>query len=228
MAHESKSAEVDLGEIDLGDGIEAVGATPRADDTLDEAESSDQGEPSSSGSTGSFAADTNLNGSSASPHHKGSQSSLQSSSSRTISLSTVSAVDEDPLKTGQRETLPPAYQDVEAQRRESDATTSTAGTDASEVTAEKQQAREERASGKGFFSWLTRTRPPPPYPSERTVSPEYTAGILSRLTFQWMSPIMSVSHGSSLCFIRTAESLHKVPLRVKLHIADVHSGRLGG
>lgn len=33
---------------------------------------------------------------------------------------------------------------------------------------------------------------PPPVPKERTVSREYGASFLSRLTFQWMSPAMAV------------------------------------
>lgn len=33
----------------------------------------------------------------------------------------------------------------------------------------------------------------PPIPKERQVSREYNAGFLSRLTFQWMAPLMSVS-----------------------------------
>jgi len=185
MVSESKFTEVDL-----GDGIEAV-EPPNADDN--EARSNNQAELSSTDPTNSLAVETYLEGNSASSRRKHSQSSLQSLSSRTISLSTVSKVEEDPLTRDKRETSPPAYQDVEAQRRESDATTSTIITTTSEVTIGKQQTREERAAGRGFFSWLTRTRPPPPYPSERTVSPEYTAGIFSRLTFQWMSPMMSVS-----------------------------------
>ncbi|USP75306.1 hypothetical protein yc1106_02580 [Curvularia clavata] len=35
---------------------------------------------------------------------------------------------------------------------------------------------------------------PPPVPKARTVSPEYTAGFLSRLTWQWMQPIMAVGY----------------------------------
>ncbi|KAL8672957.1 MAG: hypothetical protein Q9168_002590 [Polycauliona sp. 1 TL-2023] len=35
-----------------------------------------------------------------------------------------------------------------------------------------------------------KTRVPPPVPKERTVSREHTAGLLSRLTWQWMAPLM--------------------------------------
>ncbi|KAJ0106908.1 hypothetical protein J7T55_014984 [Diaporthe amygdali] len=183
MAPESKFTEVDL-----GDGIEAV--NPGNDLNADENEQgSSRLEPLSTESTGHLAAHTHLEGNTSGPDRKQSQSSLQSSSSRTISQSTLSGADEESLGKNRRDTSPPAYQDVELQRRESDASTITAS---SEVAVGKQETREERAAGKGFFSWLTRTRPPPSYPSERTVSPEYTAGILSRLTFQWMSPMMSV------------------------------------
>lgn len=191
MAPESRFTEVDL-----GDGIEAV--CPAHDPS-----------PDDDGACGSRAtimptdstANTHLNGHSVDSDRKHSHSSLQSSSSKAISLSTLSGVEEDPLKRDTRGTSPPAYQDLEAHRRESDATTSTVTTNTTEVTVGKEQTREERAAGKGFFSWLTRTRPPPPYPSERTVSPEYTAGIFSRLTFQWMSPMMSVSTDSIHSFL---------------------------
>lgn len=190
MAPESKFTEVDL-----GDGIEAVNSVhdPSADN--DEGSCS-RAELISTDSVGYLAANKHSGDNSSSSDRKHSQSSLQSSSSRTISLSTLSGAEEGPLERDKREISPPAYQDVESQRRESDATTSTVTTTTTEVTAGKQQTSEERAAGKGFFSWLTRTRPPPPYPSERTVSPEYTAGIFSRLTFQWMSPMMAVSTNS--------------------------------
>lgn len=46
--------------------------------------------------------------------------------------------------------------------------------------------------------WYRRLNPlkrrrKPPVPDERTVSPEYRASWLSRLTFQWMAPMMRVS-----------------------------------
>lgn len=37
-----------------------------------------------------------------------------------------------------------------------------------------------------------RWRPAPDAPTEPLVSPEYEAGFLSKLTFQWMTPLMSV------------------------------------
>lgn len=184
-------------EVDLGDGIEAVYSSNRDDG---DARHNNQAESSPAEPPGSFTANANFDGNSNCSCRKHSQSSLQSSSSRTISLSTIEDVNEDPLKRERRETSPPAYQDVGAERRESDATTSTVRTNTSDSEAGKQQTREERAAGKGFLSWLTRTRPPPPYPSERTVSPEYAAGIFSRLTFQWMSPMMSVSVKSFFFF----------------------------
>lgn len=197
MAPESKFTEVDL-----GDGIKAVntGHDPCADE--DEASSSNgEAEIMSTESTGNVSANMDPDGISVDTNRKPSQSSLHPSS-KTISQSTLSGDEEGPMKQNNRETSPPAYQDVEAQRRESDATTSTITTTTTEMTVGKQESREERAAGKGFFSWLTRTRPPPPYPCERTVSPEYAAGILSRLTFQWMSPMMSVSTGLYIVVFR--------------------------
>lgn len=47
-------------------------------------------------------------------------------------------------------------------------------------------------------SWGERLNPlkaknKPPIPKERKVSREYNAGFLSKLTFQWMAPLMQVS-----------------------------------
>lgn len=60
---------------------------------------------------------------------------------------------------------------------------------------------EQDASGKGDAQsrkWYQRLNPlrlrkVPPVPEERSVSPEYGAGILSVILFQWMSPLMNVS-----------------------------------
>jgi ATP-binding cassette, subfamily C (CFTR/MRP), member 1 len=57
------------------------------------------------------------------------------------------------------------------------------------------------ASGKGgaqkrkWYQKLNplRLRKIPPVPEKRSVSPEYGAGILSVILFQWMSPLMNVS-----------------------------------
>lgn len=197
MTSESKFTEVDL-----GDGIEAVNAGHDRGAGEDEASSSTgRAEIMLTESTTSLKDNTQPDGLSMHSDRKHSQSSLQSSSSKTMSQSTLSGAEDGPLEQDKRETSPPAYQDVESQRRESDATTSTITTTTTEMTAGKQQTREERAAGKGFLSWLTRTRPPPPYPSERIVSPEYTAGIFSRLTFQWMSPMMSVSTTPSVVIV---------------------------
>lgn len=188
-------------EVDLGDGIEAVNAGhDRGADEDEVSSSTGRAEIMSTESTAYLTDNTQPDGLSMDSDRKHSQSSLQSSSSNTISQSTIS-IAEGPLEQDKRETSPPAYQDVESQRRESNATTSTVTSTTTEVTTGKQKTREERAAGKGFLSWLTRTRPPPPYPSERTVSPEYTAGILSRLTFQWISPMMSVSTAPSVVVV---------------------------
>ncbi|KUI61105.1 Oligomycin resistance ATP-dependent permease YOR1 [Cytospora mali] len=164
MAVESKFYEVDL-----GDGVEAV-ETP----SMDEAGRSNT-----------------IHGSNPSrdPERKPSQNTLHTSSSRTISQSTLSMVDS--LKKARPELAPPAYHDVEAQPRQSEGT-ATLSEQETATSRQERRERQDRAAGRGFLSWLTRKRPPPSYPSERTVSPEYNAGIFSRLTFQWMSPLMSV------------------------------------
>ena len=57
------------------------------------------------------------------------------------------------------------------------------------------------------LTWSQRINPlkrhPPPVPTERSVSREYSANIFSKITFQWVNPLMTVSsslaqRGSSL------------------------------
>lgn len=60
------------------------------------------------------------------------------------------------------------------------------------------EAKEEGPVLLARSSWLSRLNPlkrrrKPPVPSERAVSPEFRAGFFSLLTFEWMSPLMSVS-----------------------------------
>ena len=44
----------------------------------------------------------------------------------------------------------------------------------------------------------------PKVPDERLVSREYQAGFFSKLTFQWMTPLMSVSRPSEARYPRSA------------------------
>lgn len=53
-------------------------------------------------------------------------------------------------------------------------------------------------ASKPSLRWYQRLNPirlqqAPPVPSERTISKEYGAGLLSIITFQWMHPLMLVS-----------------------------------
>ena len=70
-------------------------------------------------------------------------------------------------------------------------TTTTVSTTIGETASSIEQPRKKKP-------WYKRLNPlkrsvKPPVPKERTVSREYTANFLSMLTFQWMSPLMSVS-----------------------------------
>jgi len=57
-------------------------------------------------------------------------------------------------------------------------------------TAEGQIVKESRKSKLNPLKWGKM----PPVPKEREVSREYTAGLLSKITFQWMSPLMNVGY----------------------------------
>lgn len=69
----------------------------------------------------------------------------------------------------------------------------------SSISTSENSSRQD-ASGKGgaqkrkWYQKLNplRLRQIPPVPEERSVSPEYGAGILSVILFQWMSPLMNV------------------------------------
>jgi hypothetical protein len=69
---------------------------------------------------------------------------------------------------------------------------------------EKDGQQNKPTTDVGFWTKLNPLRrgAPPPVPAERiAVSPEYTAGFFSLLTFSWMTPLISVrtplSHGQT-------------------------------
>jgi len=70
--------------------------------------------------------------------------------------------------------------------------TQTTGT---EITAVSDETTEPKTKKKLPLSKRLNPlkRNPPPVPTERQQSREYTANIFSKLTFQWISPLMSVS-----------------------------------
>lgn len=65
----------------------------------------------------------------------------------------------------------------------------------SEDSAEQDALGKGGAQKRKWYQKLNplRLRKIPPVPEERSVSPEYGAGILSVILFQWMSPLMNVS-----------------------------------
>jgi ATP-binding cassette subfamily C (CFTR/MRP) protein 1 len=63
-------------------------------------------------------------------------------------------------------------------------------TDISEDSEPKSSIRRRKWYRTNPLKW----GPRPPVPKEREVCPEYTAGIFSRLTWQWMQPLMNVGY----------------------------------
>jgi ATP-binding cassette subfamily C (CFTR/MRP) protein 1 len=63
-------------------------------------------------------------------------------------------------------------------------------TDISEDSDAKSSIRRRKWYRTNPLKW----GPRPPVPKEREVCPEYTAGIFSRLTWQWMQPLMNVGY----------------------------------
>ncbi|CBX97089.1 similar to ABC multidrug transporter [Plenodomus lingam JN3] len=65
----------------------------------------------------------------------------------------------------------------------------------SETTDNDSDARSTMRKKKPWHRRLNfLKRNPPPVPKQRQVCPEYTAGLFSRLTWQWMQPLMSVGY----------------------------------
>ena len=75
-------------------------------------------------------------------------------------------------------------------RMQSSATTATTMSDISQIESLNQQPKKRK-----WYAWLTlRHRHVPPVPRERELSREYKANIFSKLTFQWISPLMTVGY----------------------------------
>jgi ATP-binding cassette subfamily C (CFTR/MRP) protein 1 len=66
-------------------------------------------------------------------------------------------------------------------------------TDATGVTEATEASGPTKDTRSRWKRWNPLKRKPPPVPETRGVSREYTANFWSMLTFQWVTPIMSVS-----------------------------------
>lgn len=78
-------------------------------------------------------------------------------------------------------------------------TTSTAGASALSSEDNETKSTEQTSAKKAWYKRLNplKRKHKPPVPKERVVSREYEAGFFSRLTFQWMSPLMRVCESNS-------------------------------
>lgn len=66
-------------------------------------------------------------------------------------------------------------------------------TDATDVTSSSEPAQSGKDTRSRWMRWNPLKRNPPPIPKIRGQSREYNASFWSMLTFQWVTPIMSVS-----------------------------------
>ncbi|KAF2405484.1 ABC multidrug transporter-like protein [Trichodelitschia bisporula] len=76
-------------------------------------------------------------------------------------------------------------------------------------------------------SWNPLKRNPPPVPTERGVSREYTANFFSLLTFQWVTPLMSTGYArplevNDLWEINPNRSVHVLAQRLKVNFKLRH------
>ncbi|KAF1953987.1 multidrug resistance-associated protein 5 [Byssothecium circinans] len=72
-------------------------------------------------------------------------------------------------------------------------------TGASEFSEFSEHVSDDRSSATAEKRWYKKLNPlrwgaKPPVPETRTVSREYTASLFSRITFQWMAPLMTVGY----------------------------------
>jgi len=98
----------------------------------------------------------------------------------------------------------------------------------SSATEASEDTLDTKSSVKRKKKWYQkldpfRWGPDPPVPETRQVSREYQAGILSRLTFQWMHPLMTVSVTFGLLILSCRSSLIRQRYRSD---TDVHSSTM--
>ena len=104
-----------------------------------------------------------------------------------LSIRPPSIIDEiKSRKSAQKETLPEIKEDGA-----SSGPISTMSALPSDTGAERGTEGNAQASAKRTFNPLKRD--PPPLPTKRYPSLEHDAGWASKLTFQWMQPLMAVS-----------------------------------
>ncbi|KAB8337215.1 hypothetical protein FH972_021517 [Carpinus fangiana] len=74
--------------------------------------------------------------------------------------------------------------------------TTSSATDATDVSTDLDKTPSyTHAAKRPWYSWpLFKSRTIPPVPKQRVVSREHSASLLSRATFQWMTPIMNVGY----------------------------------
>ena len=100
--------------------------------------------------------------------------------------------------------MTPVEQDIEKEDLSDSKKNGTAPTrtpSALSTTSMEEKADSEPNAKPAKRSWNPLKRNPQPIPTERSISREYTAGFFSRLTWQWITPVMTVS-------TRDPESLH--------------------
>ena len=77
-------------------------------------------------------------------------------------------------------------------RMQSSATTATTATTASSMDMSRTESQEAPLKKQPWWRWLLlQHRTLPPIPKERSVSREYNANLFSKLSFQWMTPLMA-------------------------------------
>ncbi|KAF9692397.1 hypothetical protein EKO04_009468 [Ascochyta lentis] len=114
-----------------------------------------------------------------------------------IGLGEPQAAAQNPTEYEPIKTEPSAHDpEADAKRRQSlsrlDSTTSAASDFSDSETSTRSSIRKK----KKFYKRLNPLKwgPKPPIPKEREVCPEYTASLLSRISFQWMQPLMATGY----------------------------------
>lgn len=122
------------------------------------------------------------------------------------------------------------HSEKEHERVNSPSTDSSSG---SQTEAGTVSPQENTGSSPPKLKWYRRLNPlrlrtPPPVPKERITSRERDAGILSVMTFQWMSPLMMVCRPSFFFREISAYGVYPTDNQYRLAIYDRYNYRTSG
>jgi ATP-binding cassette subfamily C (CFTR/MRP) protein 1 len=116
-----------------------------------------------------------------------------------VGIATNTTIHDDPIAENRESSSGDEFEKAEVEKKYPQTSTTTkpnldrsisTSTDRTDLSDIKSKAEEKKRSRRD--RWNPLKKKPPPIPEEREVSKEYTAGLWSRLTWQWVTPLMTV------------------------------------